>query len=131
VAGQGKHEPDRELDELVTWASDRNIPLIGFGLAPPQGDAAMFWSDMRRHGITPASELPDSEIRPLANLIMLFDVARAPDVELLKAARKAGSRVAFGSLNAPSIDEAQLKARLQAIKAAGLGWKDFWVPGKP
>jgi len=29
------------------------------------------------------------------------------------------------------VDEARLKARLQAINAAGLGWKDFWLPGKP
>ena len=29
------------------------------------------------------------------------------------------------------MDEAQLKRRLQAIRDAGLGWKDFWVPGKP
>ena len=55
---------------------------------------------------------------------------RPPNVELLKAAKAAGAKVAFSSGGAPAIDEARLKARLQAIKAAGLGWKDFWVPGK-
>ena len=49
----------------------------------------------------------------------------------LKAAKAAGreDRVQFGRQQAA--DEAQLKRRLQAIRDAGLDWKDFWVPGKP
>jgi hypothetical protein len=39
-------------------------------------------------------------------------------------------KVAFSSGGATSVDEARLKARLLAIKAAGLAWQDFWVPGK-
>ena len=62
---------------------------------------------------------------------MVVDRDKAPDVEVLKAAKAAGVKVAFSSAARASIDEARLKARLQAIKAAGLGWKDFWVPGKP
>jgi hypothetical protein len=49
---------------------------------------------------------------------------------LLKAAKAAGAKLAFSSGGVTSFDAARLKARLQAIKAAGLGWKDFWVPGK-
>ena len=50
---------------------------------------------------------------------------------LTKVLKAKGYRVAFSSGGATSFDEAQLKRRLQAIKDAGLGWKDFWVPGKP
>jgi hypothetical protein len=51
-------------------------------------------------------------------------------VGLLKSAKAAGAKVAFSSGGATSIDAARLKARLQAIKAAGLVWQDFWVPGR-
>jgi hypothetical protein len=64
---------------------------------------------------------------------VIFDSDTAPDVAALKAAKAAGVKIAFSSKPGASaaIDEAQLKRRLQAIYAAGLGWKDFWVPGKP
>ena len=40
---------DRELDELVTQASNDNIPLIDLGLVPPRGYRG-FWSEARRYG---------------------------------------------------------------------------------
>jgi len=122
---------DRELDELVTQASNDNIPLIDLRLVPPAGDAATFWSDVRRHGMTVGSELPTGSLQAWpGSVVVVIDKDKAPDVELLKAAKAAGAQVAFSSGGATSVDEARLKARLQAIKAAGLGWKDFWVPGK-
>ncbi len=64
-------------------------------------------------------------------MLVIVDRDKAPDVALLQAAKAAGVKVAFSAGGPHSIDAAQLKRRLQAIKAAGLGWKDFWVPGKP
>jgi hypothetical protein len=122
---------DRELDELVTWASDINIPLIDLGLSSPPGDATGFWSDVRRHGLTIASEFPAGALANYpASVVVVVDGASPPNVELLKAARAAGAKVAFSAGGATGVDAARLKARLQAVKAAGLGWKDFWVPGK-
>jgi hypothetical protein len=123
---------DRELDELVTKASNDNIPLIDFGLAAPAENADEFWSDARRHGVTPASAWSAGELTSYpASVLVIVDREKPPDVAVLKSAKAAGIKVAFSSGGAPRIDAARLKARLQAIKAAGLGWKDFWVPGKP
>jgi hypothetical protein len=122
---------DRELDQLVTQASNDNIPLIDLGLAPPAGDAARFWSDVYRYGLLPGSQLPDGALANYpASVVVIVDKDRAPDVELLKSAKAAGAKVAFSSGGATSVDEARFKGRLQAIKSAGLGWKDFWIPGK-
>ena len=122
---------DRELDELITQASNDNIPLIDLGLAPPAGDASAFWSDAHRYGVMPGSELPaGSLLRIPGTVVVVVDKDEAPNVELLKSARAAGAKVAFTAGSATAIDAARLKARLQAIKAAGLSWQDFWVPGK-
>jgi len=122
---------DRELDELITQASNDNIPLIDLGLAPPAGDASGFWSDARRHGVMPGSEWPAQTLANYSSSVLVIsDRDKAPDVAVLQAAKAAGVKVAFSSGGATSIDPARLKARLQAIRAAGLGWKDFWVPGK-
>jgi hypothetical protein len=122
---------DRELDELVTLASNDNIPLIDLGLSPPPGDATAFWSDARRHGVLPGSELPrDALTNYPGSVVVIVDKDKAPDVALLKSAKAAGAKLVFSSGAATAIDESRLKARLQAIKAAGLDWKDFWVPGK-
>ena len=59
---------------------------------------------------------------------MIFDSDSAPDVAALKGAKAAGLKVVFNSDG--KLDEARLKRRLQAIRDAGLDWKDFWVPGK-
>jgi hypothetical protein len=122
---------DGELEQLVTQASNDNVPLIDFGLGPPGGDAGAFWSQVRRLGITPGSSFATEDyLRIPGSVLVVVDQDKTPDVELLKAAKKAGVKVAFSSGEAYEVDETRLKARLQAIKAAGLGWKDFWVPGK-
>jgi hypothetical protein len=122
---------DRELDELVGWASNDNIPLIDLGLSAPAGDATAFLGDVRRHGLTLGSELPAGAFANYpASVVVVVDGATPPNVEFLKAAKAAGAKVAFSSGGATNVDAARLKARLRAIKSAGLGWKDFWVPGK-
>jgi hypothetical protein len=122
---------DRELDELVTQASNDNIPLIDLGLSPPAGDATAFWSDVRRHGMTPVSQWPTGALeKNPGSVVVIVDRDKRPDVELLKAAKAAGAKVAFSSGGTSVVDAARLKARLQAINAAGLKWQDFWVPGK-
>jgi hypothetical protein len=122
---------DRELDELVGWASNDNIPLIDLGLVAPAGDASAFWSDVRRHGLTLGSELPAGALANYpGSVVVVVDAAGPPNIDLLKAAKAAGAKVAFSSGGATSVDAARLKARLQAIKTARLGWNDFWVPGK-
>jgi len=120
---------DRELDQLITQASNDNIPLVDLGLVAPEDDFAA-WGAAHRLGVTPINSFPlaSVDVHPPA-LVLLFDSESAPDVVTLKAAKAAGLKVVFNSDS--KFDEAQLKRRLQAIKAAGLGWKDFWVPGKP
>lgn len=123
---------DPSLDRLVTQASNDNIPLIDLGLAPPPGDADSFWRKVRRLGMTPGSAYPPALMSAVpASVLVVVDRDKSPDVALLKAAKAAGVRVVFSSGNATSIDEATLAARLTAIRDAGLGWQDFWVPGKP
>jgi len=123
---------DRELDELITQASNDNIPLIDLGLTPPPGVTEPFWSEARRYGILPGSEFSAEVLaRYPGSVVVIMDDEQPPSVELLKAAKAAGAKVAFNNGGATDTDEALLKRRLQAIKAAGLGWKDFWVPGKP
>jgi hypothetical protein len=123
---------DAALDKLVTQASNDNIPLIDVGLAPPQGDSAAFWSQVRRLGMTPGSSFSASDyLRIPGSVLVVVDQNKPPDVALLVAAKAAGVKVAFSSGSATSIDESRLAARLTAIKKAKLEWKDFWVPGKP
>ena len=123
---------DAELEKLVTLASDKNIPLIDLGLTPPAGDASAFWSQVRRLGMTPGSAFTATALSEApGSVLVVVDRDSAPDVALLKAAKAAGVKVAFSSGGATSVDESKLGARLRAINEAGLGWKDFWVPGKP
>ncbi len=122
---------DPEFEELLTQASNDNIPLIDLAQPPATGDVEMFWRAVRRNGFTWGSELPDFSLASIpASVVIIVDTDSAPDVELLKAAKAAGAKVAFSSGTSAGVSEKRLKARLQAIKAAGLGWKDFWVPGK-
>jgi hypothetical protein len=120
---------DRELDQLITQASNDNIPLIDLDLAPAQGaDEKAFWSDARRYGITPFRR---AGLPPMPSNVAVFnDRERSPAPEVLKSLKQQGYRFAFLS-GARDFDEAQIKRRLKAIRDAGLGWKDFWVPGKP
>jgi len=123
---------DPELDELIGWASDKNIPLIDLGLDPPPGNKEDFWSDLRLHGFTSINSFPDRvSMNMPGSMVVIFDSEKGPDVELLKAAKAAGLKLALGSKpGTRKIDEAQIKRRLRAIRESGLGWKDFWVPGK-
>jgi hypothetical protein len=121
---------DRELDQLITQASNDNIPLIDLGLSAPDGGPTdEFMRQARRYGMLPLrmQELPQMS----SSIAVLVDRDRGPDVELLKSLKAKGYRVAFSSGGATSFDEAQLKRRLLAIRDAGLSWQDFWVPGKP
>jgi hypothetical protein len=123
---------DRELDQLITQASNDNIPLIDLGLSPPAANADGFWADARRYGVTPGSEWPAAQLADYSSsVLVVVDRDQAPNIDALKAAKAAKIKVVFSSAGANDIDEARLKRRLLAIKAAGLGWKDFWVPGKP
>jgi hypothetical protein len=120
---------DRELDELITQASNDNIPLIDFELTPAdQASAGKFWSDARRYGVTPLHMYDQPHMPP--NVAIFNDRVKSPDPAALKKLKADGYRIGFIS-DAHSFDEGQLKRRLQAIRAAGLAWKDFWVPGKP
>jgi len=123
---------DRELDQLVTQASNDNFPLIDMALmvAPDNLDG---WSAARRYGLTPLNSFPPSSLEKAPpSLLVIIDSESAPDVNALKAIKGTGIKVIFTSSQqgAGKLDEAQLKRRLQAIYAAGLGWKDFWVPSK-
>jgi len=123
---------DAELDQLVTQASNDNIPLIDMGFTVPH-DNAELWSWARRVGYTPFNSFPTNATdHPPGALLFIFDSETPPDVNALKAAKAGGVKVAFASkLGSRHLDEAQLKRRLQVIRDSGLGWKDFWVPGKP
>jgi hypothetical protein len=120
---------DAELDRLITQASNDNIPLIDVGLVATSANADEFWRQARRYGVLPVAY--ESISRMPSSVALISDREQGPDVEVLKSLKARGYRVAFSSGGANSFDEAQLKRRLQAIKDAGLGWKDFWVPGKP
>ncbi len=123
---------DAELEKLVTLASNKNIPLIDLGLAPPSGDASAFWSHVHRLGMTVGSAFPETSVNAVpGSVLVVVDRDKAPDVALLKAAKAAGVRVVFSAGGVTAVDEAKLAGRLRAINEAGLGWKDFWVPGKP
>jgi hypothetical protein len=123
---------DRELDELVTQFSNDNWPLIDLGLTPPDGAGAeAFFSDLRRHGMTSGSVLPVEAIRRYGRSVVVFnDHDQAPEVLAIIGAKAAGARIAFSGGAETTIDPVRLKRRLQAIKAASPGWRDFWVPGK-
>ena len=126
---------DRGFDQLVTQASNDNIPLIDFGLTVPAQDDPGFWSDVRRLGLTAISSFSAAAVADTpAALLVIFDGEAAPDIAALKAAKAAGVKIAFGAKpfgGVHRVDAAQLERRLQAIEAAELTWKDFWVPGKP
>jgi hypothetical protein len=77
------------------------------------------------------SDLPAVTVSALpASVVVVVDNQSPPSVELLKAAKAGGAQVAFSTAGTGGMTQSRLKARLQAIKDAGLGWKDFWVPGK-
>jgi hypothetical protein len=132
AATPGTPLADRELDELITRLSNDNVPLIDLGLVPPAGPATeALASEARRYGVTPGNVLPIEALSRYGRSVLIVnDRDRAPDPAVLQSATAAGATIAFSSGGVTSIDEARLKRRLEAIKAAQLGWQDFWVPGK-
>src|SRR5688572_19530336 len=119
---------DRELDRLITQASNDNIPLIDMELTPASAtEVEKFWRDARRYGVTPLRMHEQPRMGP--NVVMFVDRMKSPEPDALAKLKNSGWRMAFIS-DAHGFDEAQLKRRLMTIKAAGLGWKDFWVPGR-
>lgn len=120
-----------EMDQLITQASNDNIPLIDLSPGPYTGDADRFAGQLRRLGVTWGTEFPAVSVSALpASVVLIIDNTSPPDVDLLKAAKAARARVAFSTGGTGGLTDGRLEARLRAIKAAGLGWKDFWVPGK-
>lgn len=132
AAAIGTPLADRELDELITQASNDNVPLIDLGLTVPVGAAAEpMLNQARRYGVTPGSVMPlDAVGRSGRSVLVVNDRDQAPDAAVLVAAKAMGARIAFTGGADSQIDEARLKRRLLAIKAAKLLWQDFWVPGK-
>jgi hypothetical protein len=122
---------DPEMDRLITQASTDNIPLIDLSPGPFTGDADSFARILRRYGMTWGTEFPSVPVATIpASVVLIVDRDTPPNVELLKAAKAAGAKVAFSTAGAGGMTEGRLKARIEAIRAAGLDWKDFWVPGK-
>jgi hypothetical protein len=122
---------DRELDELITAFSNDNVALIDLGLAAPPEGAAALAAAVRRYGMTGSFPSAfESLSRSSTSIVVINDRDKPADPSQLQAAKAAGSRVAFSSGGATTIDEARLKRRLQAMKAAGLSWQDLWAPVK-
>ena len=123
---------DRELDELITSPSNDNFALIDLGLAPSDGAATdAFNGDLRRYGITPGSVFALDVLRHYGRSVFVVNDRDNPiDPATLVSAKSAGAKFVFSSGGESKVDEARLKARLLAIKAAKLAWSDFWVPGK-
>jgi len=123
---------DRDLDTLITQFSNDNMPLIDLGLVPPSGAAAdAFWNDVRRYGMTPGAAYSLDALRQYGRSVLVVnDRDRPIDPAALASAWASGAKLIFSSGGESRIDEARLKARLLAIRAARLSWLDFWVPGK-
>lgn len=118
---------DPGLDRLVTQASNDNIPLIDF--SPPAGNHGSRASEFRRLGITWFNEWPSLRSSAAQPLLIVGDSDQGADAELLKAAKAGGARILFAPSD-PGFDRARFEKRLLSINAAGLGWKDFYLPGK-
>ena len=124
---------DRELDQLVTQASNDNIPLIDLGLAPPAGRCGRVLEPGAPLGVTPGSSCRPSALDiPRQRWSWSSTATRRPMWRCSKAREGRGcAKIVFSSGGDQLSTRRGSSARLQAIRAAGLGWKDFWVPGKP
>ncbi|MBK1877037.1 3-keto-disaccharide hydrolase [Pelagicoccus mobilis] len=128
LPSSGSAESDEELDRLITSLSAKNQPLIDIGIKSPSLSFAVAQAKAsRRLGFTIME--PGLEGAP-ANLLVVNDREKAPEVATLKAAKAAGMKIVFSSGGVAHLEEKRVKARLQAIADAELGWADFWVPGK-
>lgn len=131
----GEPMADRKLDELITQFSDRNLALIDLGIEP--GTAELMQAQAtaaREFGVTlgytiPSESLAISRFGASAPVVLFNDRDAPPSVELLKAAKANKAKVAFSSGGVSRLDPDRLKKRLEAMLAAGLEWRDIWVPG--
>jgi hypothetical protein len=105
------------VDLGITWA------------AGSEGEAQA--AAARRYGLTPGFLLPLPTIATAPRSVFVVnDREKAPEVAALQAVKAAGARIAFTSGGDTTIDEARLKRRLVAIRDAGLGADDLWLPGR-
>ncbi len=124
----GIAETDRELDRLLTQFANSNHALIDIGIETPSLDyASRQANESRRWGVTVLHA--DLNAAP-PSLLLVNDREWAPDVETLKAAKANGCKIVFSSGGDTSLRRERIKARLQAMEAAGLSWESLWVPGK-
>lgn len=123
---------DLELDELISYFSDKNHALIDFGIYPKNPALRVAQrNSARRLGYTLGYEWTDGEfdLTQLPSEVALFiDQDAPPKVADLKRAKKNGKEIAFSSGGDTWLSPHRVKARLKAMKAAGLEWNDLWVP---
>lgn len=126
---------DHDLDTLITQFSDENFALIDFGIT--RGSGALLQTQAeegRKYGVTfgysfPADAVDLSRLAAEHRVVLINDQDAAPSVDLMKAAKANGAKLAFSSGGATSLDPERLRKRLLTIRAAGLAWQDLWVPG--
>ena len=80
---------DAELDQLVTQASNDNIPLIDAGLLALPGTEAVFSSTLRRLGMSLPSEFVNAAnpTNYINGILVVRNDKNAPNIDLLKAAK--------------------------------------------
>jgi len=127
---------DRELDELITYFSDKNYALIDVGIVP--GSISLIQAQAaaaRQYGVAlgyafPKHDLELSLLGSHAPFVLINDRDAPPSVALMKAAKANGAKLAFSSGGLSRLDPDRLKMRLLAMREAGLDWQDIWVPGQ-
>jgi Methylenetetrahydrofolate reductase len=87
-------------------------------------------SDARKYGLTLAGAFPLDALSTYGRSIAIVnDRNQPPDPAFLQSLKASGMTIAFSSGGEHAIDEARLKRRLQAIRAARLSAQDFWIQG--
>ena len=127
---------DNDLDGLITQFSDQNLALIDLGIVADSPAMALAQAEAgRKYGVAFGYSYPPETV-DLARLgasgpvMLINDRDNPPSVELLKAAKAHGARLAFSSGGVTRLDPDRLRKRLLAMREAGLEWRDIWVPGK-
>ena len=125
---------DLELDELISRHSDANYALIDVGIQPGSVSLQQAQArDARRLGYSLGYLWPDGGLRAEnlpSNITLIHDRDQPPSVKLLKAAKAKGSPIVFSSGGDTWLSPERVRARLQAIQAAGLEWTDLWFPSE-